>query len=401
MVGKIILTRNNNKYTIKTIKKSEIYIKNNLKNNLNNIKGVVFDCDGVLIDARLSYDLAIKNTISLILGNLISKKLDSMIIPNQIIEKLRETGGFNNDCDTVYVIIIYILSNLDDNLTNFNKIVNEDGFDELKLDQRFLKVKGKIKISKFILLSILREKIFPKFITQLQNLDQCNIQILKKTLLNELGNKCNKIIKSFDDYTGYKKDIKNNIITTIFDEYFYGKKLFKIKHNKISQFTNTTGLIKNEKAIIKHKSLEILEKMFTKENLGIVSGRSLISAKFTLKSLMNYFNKKALIFIEDEELKYKSKQLAAKIWKPNPYSLLKALNKLNTDNNILYVGNSSEDYIMTEAVKLKKKVFFVGVYDSNNTPEETKKYYLTNEIDIIVPNVNYLIDLLRIGRKNE
>lgn len=401
MVGKIILTRNNNKYTIKTIKKSEIYIKNNLKNNLNNIKGVVFDCDGVLIDARLSYDLAIKNTISLILGNLISKKLDSMIIPNQIIEKLRETGGFNNDCDTVYVIIIYILSNLDDNLTNFNKIVNEDGFDELKLDQRFLKVKGKIKISKFILLSILREKIFPKFITQLQNLDQCNIQILKKTLLNELGNKCNKIIKSFDDYTGYKKDIKNNIITTIFDEYFYGKKLFKIKHNKISQFTNTTGLIKNEKAIIKHKSLEILEKMFTKENLGIVSGRSLISAKFTLKSLMNYFNKKALIFIEDEELKYKSKQLAAKIWKPNPYSLLKALNKLNTDNNILYVGNSSEDYIMTEAVKLKKKVFFVGVYDSNNTPEETKKYYLKNEIDIIVPNVNYLIDLLRIGRKNE
>ena len=161
-----------------------------------------------------------------------------MIIPNQIIEKLRETGGFNNDCDTVYVIIIYILSNLDDNLTNFNKIVNEGGFDELKLDQRFLKVKGKIKISKFILLSILREKIFPKFITQLQNLDQCNIQILKKTLLNELGNKCNKIIKSFDDYTGYKKDIKNNIITTIFDEYFYGKKLFKIKHNKISQFTN-------------------------------------------------------------------------------------------------------------------------------------------------------------------
>ena len=56
---------------------------------------------------------------------------------------------------------------------------------------------------------------------------------------------------------------------------------------------------------------------------------------------------------------------------------------------------------MTEAVKLKKKVFFVGVYDSNNTPEETKKYYLKNEIDIIVPNVNYLIDLLRIGRKNE
>ena len=66
------MTLNNNKYTIKTIKKSEIYIKNNLKSNLNNIKGVVFDCDGVLIDARLSYDLAIKNTISLILGNFIS-----------------------------------------------------------------------------------------------------------------------------------------------------------------------------------------------------------------------------------------------------------------------------------------------------------------------------------------
>ena len=389
------MTLNNNKYTIKTIKKSEIYIKNNLKSNLKNIKGVVFDCDGVLIDARLSYDLAIKNTISLILGNFISKKLDSNIIPNQIIEKLRETGGFNNDCDTVYAIIIYILSNLDTKLTIFTKIVNEIGFDKLKLNKKFLKVNGGIEISTFILLKKLREEIFPKFIKQLQTLNELNIQTLKKSLLNEFGNEGNKIIKSLDKYTGYNKNIKNNIITTIFDEFFYGKKLFNIKHNKISQFTSTNGLIKNEKSIITHKSLETLEKMFTKENLGIVSGRSLISAKFTLKSLMNYFNKKALIFIEDEELKYKSKQLAAKIWKPNPYSLLKALNKLNTDNNILYVGNSSEDYIMTEAVKLKKNVFFVGVYDSNNTPEETKKYYLKNEIDIIVPNVNYLIDLLR------
>ena len=389
------MTLNNNKYTIKTIKKSEIYIKNNLKSNLKNIKGVVFDCDGVLIDARLSYDLAIKNTISLILGNFISKKLDSNIIPNQIIEKLRETGGFNNDCDTVYAIIIYILNNLDSKLTIFTKIVNEIGFDKLKLDKKFLKVNGGIEISTFILLKKLREEIFPKFIKQLQTLNELNIQTLKKSLLNEFGNEGNKIIKSLDKYTGYNKNIKNNIITIIFDEFFYGKKLFNIKHNKISQFTSTNGLIKNEKSIITHKSLETLEKMFTKENLGIVSGRSLISAKFTLKSLMNYFNKKALIFIEDEELKYKSKQLAAKIWKPNPYSLLKALNKLNTDNNILYVGNSSEDYIMTEAVKLKKNVFFVGVYDSNNTPEETKKYYLKNEIDIIVPNVNYLIDLLR------
>ena len=395
------MTLNNNKYTIKTIKKSEIYIKNNLKINLNNIKGVVFDCDGVLIDARLSYDLAIKNTISLILGNLISTKLDSNIIPNQIIEKLRETGGFNNDCDTVYAIIIYILSNLDTKLTIFTKIVNEEGFDKLKLNKKFLKVNGGIEMSKFILLKKLRGEIFPKLIKQLQTLNQLNIQTLKKLLLNEFGNEGNKIIKSLDKYTGYNKNIKNNIITTIFDEFFYGEKLFNIKHNKRSQFTSTNGLIKNEKSIITLKSLETLEKMFTKENLGIVSGRSLISAKFTLKSLMNYFNKKALIFIEDEELKYKSKQLAAKIWKPNPYSLLKALNKLNTDNNILYVGNSSEDYIMTEAVKLKKNVVFVGVYDSNSTPEETKKYYLKNEIDIIVPNVNYLIDLLKMGKKNE
>ena len=395
------MTLNNNKYTIKTIKKSEIYIKNNLQINLNNIKGVVFDCDGVLIDARLSYDLAIKNTISLILGNLISTKLDSNIIPNQIIEKLRETGGFNNDCDTVYAIIIYILSNLDTKLTIFTKIVNEEGFDKLKLNKKFLKVNGGIEMSKFILLKKLRGEIFPKLIKQLQTLNQLNIQTLKKLLLNEFGNEGNKIIKSLDKYTGYNKNIKNNIITTIFDEFFYGEKLFNIKHNKRSQFTSTNGLIKNEKSIITLKSLETLEKMFTKENLGIVSGRSLISAKFTLKSLMNYFNKKALIFIEDEELKYKSKQLAAKIWKPNPYSLLKALNKLNTDNNILYVGNSSEDYIMTEAVKLKKNVVFVGVYDSNSTPEETKKYYLKNEIDIIVPNVNYLIDLLKMGKKNE
>ena len=54
---------------------------------------------------------------------------------------------------------------------------------------------------------------------------------------------------------------------------------------------------------------------------------------------------------------------------------------------------------MTETVKLKKNVFFVGVYDSNNTPEETKKYYIKNEVDIILPNVNYLLDLLKLEGK--
>ena len=64
---------------------SNMLVSDSIVDDVSDADAIIFDCDGVLIDARLSYDLAIKNTISLILGNLISTKLDSNIIPNQII----------------------------------------------------------------------------------------------------------------------------------------------------------------------------------------------------------------------------------------------------------------------------------------------------------------------------
>lgn len=71
-------------------------------NKLQNIDGIIFDVDGVLIDIKLSFTQAIKQTASYIL----MKKYDQEIaIKDADVARLRSIEGFNNDWDITYILI--------------------------------------------------------------------------------------------------------------------------------------------------------------------------------------------------------------------------------------------------------------------------------------------------------
>ena len=70
-----------------------------------NIDAILFDVDGVLIDTRLSYNLAIKKTVKHVLDILSSAKTFQSVSDN-ILLRMRRTGGFNNDTDTTYALIL-------------------------------------------------------------------------------------------------------------------------------------------------------------------------------------------------------------------------------------------------------------------------------------------------------
>ena len=78
--------------------------------DIKNINTVIFDCDGVLINSKNSYDKCIELTISYILKNILNKQFINFKISKSTLELFRQTGGFNNDYKFCYIVILKIIS---------------------------------------------------------------------------------------------------------------------------------------------------------------------------------------------------------------------------------------------------------------------------------------------------
>jgi HAD superfamily phosphatase len=161
--------------------------------------------DGVLIDTRLSYNLAIKKTVKYVLDLLNSPKTNQPISDN-IILKMRRTGGFNNDTDTTYALI---LASLVSQLTNAKEL------DRLLFDVT-------------------------------NNIDARGIISVERYLSTVYSGATVEKIKHKLSYPG---PIGRSIVTTVFDEVFYGTKLFKQRYDIYPQYYIGDGLIDNERII--------------------------------------------------------------------------------------------------------------------------------------------------------
>ena len=83
---------------------------------------ILFDIDGVLVDIRKSYNAAIKETVEHVLKFITGNSFRALVT-DQIILKFRQSGGFNNDIDTSYAIILATLSNPPKNIAEGRKFL--------------------------------------------------------------------------------------------------------------------------------------------------------------------------------------------------------------------------------------------------------------------------------------
>ena len=306
----------------------------------NGYDAIIFDIDGVLIDVINSYNQTIAKTIEYILHNHFNISLADFPI-EQLISKFRHTGGFNNDIDTAYSIILTIV---------YCKLIEINETNE----------------------------IYDFFIELLDKLDDKGIISVEKEL-EKYGNIENVKIK-----LGYPKE--DNIISTIFNEIFYGPELFKMQFKKESKYYFDEPLIKNDKLIVLESTIKYLFEKFN-GNLILISGRSKISAYFTLNNILDYFIKDACIFLEDEKREYS---------KPNPYAIYKVFNYLNLKSAV-YVGDSVEDLLMVKKFKETRdeKIIFCGICGKNmHSSESLKKLFEIKGADFMVETVNDIPNIL-------
>ena len=306
---------------------------------LNSAECALFDIDGVLIDVRKSYNLAIKQTVDFVVKRMTGASCARRLVSDTLLLKFKQTGGFNNEIDMSYAIILALMS------LPFGESV------QYKTDFLF---------------------------TVAENADETGMLSVEEYLSSLYPS---SRIKKLKEDLVYPAPVGKSLLATVFDDLFYGPTLLHKQHNLKPMYYHGKPLIENDKIVIREKTIRLFSKKF-RENLALISGRSQIAAQHSLKPIFNIFNSSASVFLEDENREH---------WKPNPYSLKKAMKHLGA-KTALYVGDSIEDLNMARKAETETdvKILFIGVYGCSVRPQEMIRKFKDNHADIIIKNVNCL-----------
>jgi len=305
--------------------------------DLRSLDGIIFDCDGVLIDVTKSYDLTIKKTTEYVLEKF-SQITDSIEIDSKIIDGFKSTGGFNDEVDVTYASILSIVS-----AKKLNKKQDQFIFDTIS------------------------------------NADSSGILSVEKYLeglvdISEIKNKLS--------YPGTHHE---NPLYQIFDQIFYGPELYNKLFKRQSKFTEP-GLIKNDIVLVNHSLIEKLEKKFVSK-ISLVTGRGKESVKYSLKKLLEKFDLINSAFLEDEP-----REMA----KPNPESLIRSIKGMNI-NHCIYVGDSMEDFIMAKGATAQgHKTTFCGIIGTSKNPQKKLELFQRNGATLVLESINSLPNILNL-----
>lgn len=296
---------------------------------------LVFDCDGVLIDVRDSYDLAIARTAEHVLGTLGVRGAPG--VDARTIEGFKATGGFNNEVDLAYAAVISAVA------------AARLGTDGGRLVQDVI-----------------------------ANADSTGIASVE-SYLSSLAD-----ISAAKSGLAYPGDGTGPLSRT-FDQLFYGQDLYRRIFAKESGFPGP-GLIERDRVVLDAGLLASLCSGFG-GRVAMVTGRGRESAAHSLGGLMGGFDLANSFFLEDEP-----REMA----KPNPEPLLRAVRGMGR-SSALYVGDSAEDLIMAgRASKAGTDVLFCGITGSSGDPRARRGMFVDGGAAAVLDSIRLLPKVLNL-----
>lgn len=349
-----------------------IYIKDDAINKLAKVDTIVFDCDGVLIDVRNAYNVAIAATTQFIIEALTGNTIPNNLFDSELNHAFKRTGGFNNDWTHAYAIIMRILAELPkETLNELNKYA-EECLEFKTPKSRFDHLSGKIKFK------ISTDGLYEKLIRFATQLDSTGIESVDNLLLSRVGLNIKRAFK-------FKGEVGESIISTLFEELFLGASLFKESFGIDPSFQITDeGIVEADEVVIREETLDELEDILGGPRFGIASGSLENTAKHVLKRIKERFPHCCQYWhdVVDRDAKMFGN---VDLHKPNPYPLIKASEPYNPVN-VLFIGDTMADYLTAE--NAGNKYFFAGVYGCVHNGEEVKNSFLKLGCPVVAPTVN-------------
>jgi phosphoglycolate phosphatase-like HAD superfamily hydrolase len=310
----------------------EIYISDDMIQKIQKFDSIIFDCDGVLVDIRNSYDYAINKTISAIMNELFDDKI-SDVVNSKILYGLKASGGFNDEVAVVYAVVMTLVASKKSNL-KFKKLI----------------------------------------IDVINNANESGINSIDNYFINQ-----NIDLKEIKLKLDYENSRKISYIHRIFNQLFYGPKLYEEIFKEKSQFSEKP-LIDLDNIVLDDNLMSKLKTRFGNK-ISTVTGRGNFAFSYSMKNYLDNFDMKNSVFLEDRSL-----ELA----KPNPESLIESISGINSKCS-LYIGDSMEDLMMVEKCKEHGyDVSFCGIYGSSDEPELKYELFQKNKASFILESIREL-----------
>lgn len=332
---------------------------------LPDVDAVVFDCDGVLIDARKSYDSAILRTAEMMVQGFRGPRLSLERDGEGLLQEIRRAGGFNDDWDTTYALTIFSILALGDGVSSRSER-SRDGHGAL--------VRLGARVKEFASRDRLHGRASVDSYLRRQSLDTGEIARVRA-------------------YVDYPVDAVHTRMTRTFDEMYYGTVLFRRVFRIRASLGLGRGLIEQERVMITSGALAKLRELLGRK-IAMSTGRPFVAVQHTMGDLLGYFDPEASMFIGDGDINPKLAGRLRKYKKPSGASLLRACEKLPA-NTLLYVGDSTEDMLMVrEARRTHDRVLFAGVYGATFSGVDQMAYFARNESDVVARSVESIPMLL-------
>jgi phosphoglycolate phosphatase-like HAD superfamily hydrolase len=390
----------NDEYLRREISGERAYLRRESLENLKAANALIFDCDGVLIDIRESYNRANSQVVAFMIEELTGSSFAENLVSREIVYLFKKSGGFNNDWDLTFVLLTTILCKLPkDFRVTFKKLVKLSQSEKALL-RRFFSVKEGIgREFDPATFNNLRDALEYALKETAEKSDAFGIVSFEEKLIKDESKELSDFYAAAKSFLSYPGSVGESLLTTVYEEIFCGPQLFKDLYGQEPQFYWGKGLIENEKVIIQSETLKRLASTLSEKNFGIASGRQRKLTEHVLKDLLDGFDLKASVFLDDieaaEQEATRSEGIMINLKKPNPYSLLRSSKGLKPFRLALYVGDSMEDaMVVKEANRLDPRFLFTGVYRHSDCEEDVLNDFLKAEADIILPSVNELPELL-------
>lgn len=342
------------------------------------VDSIVFDCDGVLVDTRRSYDATIVAVVDRLVRRMFRLRLPWKAVASTLIQCLRNTGGFNNDWDTVYAIVMLTACTLPSRYS--------DGF-FCALGTQTVSADVPSGESLRVLSRVVRSvRIFGR---RKSRSGQASVdEFVRRSLPEDRWELRGRVRACL----GYPGNPPSSLLATLFDEMYHGEELYREMYSVEPRFHRGRGFIENDRVIVSRSDLSSLSRT-VRGRLALATGRPRLAAKYSLGSLFSFFTPAASVFIGDADIRATSELSAFR--KPSGRSLLLALREFRS-RRLVYVGDSAEDWQMVvNARRSTDSISFAGVYTKSYDPANQLRFFKHEGVELIVPTVRQLPAVLK------
>ncbi|MDJ0269343.1 MAG: HAD family hydrolase [Aigarchaeota archaeon] len=371
------------------------YVRYESVERLSGVESAVFDCDGVLIDSRTSYDEAIRYTVAELVRALTGLEFSRDSISLETIYTIRGVGGFNNDWDTVHLLTTWLAIHAPreslERLAKLHRSADESSISPSELMKKLGENTNHTEMTKDQIRQLLRSLEIK--VQQYERTGMGYREIEEEVVYPELNTgDAESIIRAINWALGYPGKYGEGLLVTFFDEAFFGSRNIR-NVRRVGPYFSLDGSLEGEKLLVDEETMRELSSVFRK--MGLATGRGSWETSKTMGALLNYFEPSARVFIAD----LVNDDIAGKerYEKPSPYALIEAARGMVGD--VMYVGDSAADLILWQnAKKVEDRYVFAGVYGGVGDIDRIDQF-MEGGADLIIPSVSMLPRVMRIIRE--